>query len=279
MAKKRNQKNGAKLVCVLSDLHAGSTLGLLPPNFITLEGNEVTPNAIQQWLWQCWLDAIEFIKTVKGDDEMVLVCNGDALEGNHHRTKQIISPDVADHVNAAYAILEPVVQLASKSYMVLGTECHTGTREISLANMLGFERNPDSTKKNRAFDKLQIEVNGVPTDFRHHTNCTTRPYLESGMMGPMLAAEILEAVRNNETPPRVVCGAHRHRYGTFSDGHAMMVISAPWQALTRHGGKVVPHARTKPGIFLLDYRNQEPGELPIVRQRLYDAPSLKRIKV
>lgn len=46
-----------KILVLLSDLHVGATSGLLPPNFVTFEGNEIGQNAYQKWLWSAGMIA------------------------------------------------------------------------------------------------------------------------------------------------------------------------------------------------------------------------------
>ncbi|HEX2099176.1 MAG TPA: hypothetical protein VHF69_00850, partial [Candidatus Synoicihabitans sp.] len=61
-----------KLIAVLADLHAGSVVGLLPPGFVSDEGNEIAQNAPQRWLWTCWEDAKQFLFEVAGADPFAL---------------------------------------------------------------------------------------------------------------------------------------------------------------------------------------------------------------
>ena len=49
-----------KTAVIISDLHCGSTVGLLPPDFSTEEGNEIRQNPLQKWLWECWIYAHEY---------------------------------------------------------------------------------------------------------------------------------------------------------------------------------------------------------------------------
>jgi hypothetical protein len=94
---------------VLSDLHLGSTKALLPPGFVTLEEQEIGLNGIQKWLWACWGRANDFLDETMDGDPFALVLNGDMLEGVHHGTKEIWSPEMGDHVNAALMVLRPLV--------------------------------------------------------------------------------------------------------------------------------------------------------------------------
>ena len=266
-----------RMLVALSDIHAGGTTSLLPPGFVLTEGNPIRQNAIQEWLWQCWEDSQRWLAQVAGDSPYGLILNGDIVEGVHHGTKQIIANELRDHIQCAHAILDPVVEKASKVFMVKGTESHTGNCEIDIARHVGAEVNPETGLP--IFDRLTIDIAGVRLVARHHIPTAVRSYLEASQFSIQLGVEQQEAIRNNEKPPRILLCAHRHRYGEFKDGFGLCIVSPPWQALTRYGHKVVPQARTKPGMFILDWRGIPDGELPVVHHRLYDAPQPKAISL
>lgn len=272
-----SSRSAIKLVAVLADLHVGSTKAILPPGFKTVEENEIRLNSMQEWLWECWGRANQFLEDVAAGEPYALVINGDVIEGNHHGTKEIWSPEVKDHVSAAHQLLEPVAARAGVSFMVRGTECHTNNREVSLAEMLGCEKNPATGLA--AFDRLTLDVNGVRHVFRHHIGTSIRRGLAGTQLSINLAEEQVEAVNNGEAIPRVVCCAHRHKFGYYKDDNGICVVSPPWQGLTRFGHKVVSQARTKPGIYIIDHRGQKHGELPNVWSRLYDCPQPNSISL
>lgn len=278
MAKKRNQKKqGIRTVVVLSDIHAGSTVALLPPGFKTLEGVKITPNAIQQWLWECWKDLNEWISDVTGGDEWALVLNGDLTEGIHHGTKQIISNDLGDHIEAAIQILSPLADRASKVFVTKGTETHVSNCEASIGTALGAEMNQELLI--RAWDRLTLDVAGVRCVFRHHIGTTVRRGLAATQLSIHLAEEQVEAANNGEVIPRVLGCAHRHKFGKYEDDRGLALVSPPWQMLSRFAHKVVSQARTKPGAYILDWRNIEDGDLPYVHKRLYDTPHPQAVRL
>lgn len=268
----RKKASTIRLAAVVADIHCGSTLAILPPGFKTLEGNEVKQTPIQQWLWECWTDATEqWLPEVVGSDPFALVVDGDATEGVHHGTKQIISNELLDHRDAAFQTLKPLVDRAAKTFFVEGTECHTANMEHTLARSLKAEPDPDTGKP--AWERLDLTIAGTRCIFQHHIGTAIRPYLEATQLGIQLAVEQLEAVKNGETRmPKLMCCAHRHRYGEFRDASGYSVVVPPWQMLTRHGRKVVPSARTRPGLVIFDWRNREDGDFPEVHVRTYRAP-------
>lgn len=268
-----SKPKGIRLAIVIGDTHAGSSVGLLPPDFSTLEGQPIGQNAVQKWLWECWTDWTEnWLPALAGNDPFVLILNGDLIEGKHHGTTQVISDDTKDHASAAFQILAPIAKRAAKVYVTLGTECHTKTTEHSLGKELGAT--PEPGTKRYAWDRLDASIGGTRTIVTHHITPTSRPWLEASALSIHLGAERLEAVRNGEPHlPKVLCCQHRHRFGTYSDGSGLCVVGPAWQMGTRHTGKVVPNARCQPGVFALDMRGRKDGELPDVPYRTYQMPS------
>ena len=264
-------------VCIISDTHIGSTKGLLNPGFTTLEGNEIKLNAMQEWLWLCWEKANSFIDEQVGDEPFALVVNGDVIEGIHHGTKEIWSPEVTDQRNAAVEILKPLVAKAAASFLVRGTECHVQNSEAGVGSQLGCVR--DEQTGLHAFDRLVLELNGIRHVFRHHIGTSVRRGLAGTQLSANLAEEQVEAANNGEKIPRVVVCSHRHKYGLYQDTNGLLVVTPPWQGLTRFGHKVVSQARTNPGLVLLDYTGKQNGELPNVISKTYKCPEAQAINL
>jgi hypothetical protein len=277
MATKSNKP--VRLIVTLADIHSGSTRSVLPPKFSTTNQNEIGLNSIQEYLWECWERTQDYIKEVAANDPYVLVLNGDLVEGIHHGTKEVWSPDTRDHVRCAIKLLKPVAAKAKATFVIRGTECHTGTQENTVAEVLGAVANPeagdneDGSPKDYGFDRLTLDMNGVRHVFRHHIGTSVRRTLAATQLSVNLAEEQLEAINNGEQIPQVICCAHRHKYGEYKDDNGLVVVSPPWQALTRFGHKVVSQARTKPGVHILDHRGRAFGELPEVRKKLFDTPA------
>jgi hypothetical protein len=266
-----------RVLVILSDIHAGSSKAVLPPGFVTVEGNEVKQNALQAWQWQCWLRMQDFVAARVGADQFGLVLNGDLVEGIHHGTKEIISSEVGDHATAAIQLLEPIAARAARVFVVRGTEAHVNNHEHTIAKKLGGVLNPELGI--HAFDRLTLEVAGVRCVFRHHIGTTMRRGLAGSQLSLQLAEEQVEAANNGEPIPRVLACAHRHKGGVYKDDNGMCVITPAWQALTRFAHKVVSPARCKPGVIILDWRNCNEGDLPQVHEKYYAAPAPSVIRL
>ena len=262
-------KTKSKIILQMSDTHIGSTVGLWPPNFIANEGFPIGQNNFQKWLWKCWIDCEKWIDRIVGDEPFDFVHVGDAVEGIHHRTTQVMSPDVSDQTAAVDAVIGRIVKKAANFHMIKGTECHTRNDEIRIGAAFGASRDPMTGQ--HAWDVLDLEANGTLFNFAHHISATARPYLEASAHSIALGALTQSRARIDRRAPKVMCRAHRHRHGVWTDGNQMSAICGAWQGLTRHGYKVVPDAVPQPSAIIFDTRTTERGELPLVHQRIYTA--------
>ncbi len=271
-----------RVLVIVSDIHAGSTLALLPPDFESLEGNPIEQNPVQKWLWEAWRDATEkWLPKVLGKSPHALILNGDLREGVHHGTKQVISPDTADHDAASIAILKPLADKATKTFVTLGTESHVGGAEHSIARSLGAVRPPKASPHSQAWawDALSLKVAGLRCVFRHHVSTSSRLYLRASALSINLGNEQLEAANNGEEIPRVVGYGHRHTFDYYQRHNALCFTNPAWQVLSRFGHKVVASARPQPGIVVLDWRDKLDGELPEMHVKTYRMPVAEPIAI
>lgn len=255
------------LLCI-SDTHCGGSTALLHENFVNHEGNPVGQNDVQKWLWQAWRELWDvWLPQQIGDTPFALVLNGDATEGVHHHTKEVVSYEPSDHIRIAAECIAPEIEASNVDWfgIVEGTDCHVGNGEHSLAKMLG----------GKAYPRLDCDINGVRTIVQHHISTSARIWTESTALGTALANEQLEAARAGEDIPRVLLSAHRHRPGLYQTTQDVSGVTGAWQALTRHGRKVVPSARLWVSAILIDYSTGKPRAMQFDRK----PPSPARIQL
>jgi hypothetical protein len=266
-----------RTLAIISDLHLGSDESILQPDFVTEKNQPVGQTPIAKWFYDCWQIGHRWLSGIVDPKEYALVLNGDMIEGNHHRTTEIWSPDSRNHAKAAKELLGPVARRAGKVFMVAGTECHVGNSELSIGSELGAEINPETNQP--AWQHLCLDVAGCRVSVRHHFPATSRSYLEASQYSIQLGNAVNEAVRAGDVAPSILIGAHRHRTGHFVDGNRLTVVTGAWQGLTRHGYKVVPDGRPCPSIYVLDWREKEDGELPAVHFRRFNPPAARAVKL
>lgn len=248
---KKYHKTPLKVVCV-SDMHCGSDVGLRPPEVELPNGNvNYIGNSIhQQFLWDSWLKAIEWVKTVVCDDPFILLINGDAIEGIHHGSTELVAMEWETHLAIAYHTLKPLTDLTDNILMVKGTECHTQNLENELACAIG-------AREGKAKNQWLFRVNGVLNDAQHHMGTTKRKWLESGEGCRIMANNRLNCLDAGHEPPRVFWRAHRHVGGYIEQSGNHFLVAGAWQFLTRYGHKVVGDSIPVPTVQFMDFTDPD----------------------
>lgn len=259
-----SRKRPTKLV-VLSDLHVGSSLGVWPQGYRVRHGMVPSLNHLQKFLYRCWQDGLEWVDRMCPDG-YVLGLNGDLIDGVHHRTHEVMSGLVDDHVGACIELLTPVARKARMVVATLGTEAHTGQAEHSIITSLSGTRATDWAP---AHNSVVLSINGVTTELMHHIDTAVRPWAEATGHSVAMNVRRAERARLGRETPTVLIRGHRHRFGYFCDGRGLTVVTPSWQALTRWAWKVLPGAEACVGFTVIDYADLEDGVIPKVRFRLY----------
>ena len=259
-----------RLLIVLSDLHCGSTCAVVRPGTIDSEGRTVGLTPAQEWLWTAWEAVWRDTWTYVGADPFALALNGDLIEGRHHGGRQLWSDDVGDHVRAAVDLLEPVASRATSVVVTMGTECHVEGSEIGIGRALGALVHPQTRQP--AGNRWDLRVAGCPVAIKHHMGTSTRPWTGATQLSVQQSLEQLTAARSGAPIPRAICLAHRHQPDTLANRHGVVVVTAPWQVLTRYGHKVVGHERPAVGIAILDWRDRDDGDAPHVQEIVVEMP-------
>lgn len=255
-----------------SDPHCGSDVGLLVPDVDLSTGNSVNinKNSWQGWLYKCFLDFQNKVKTIVGNEPYIVTMGGDTIEGAHHGTDELVAAKIQDHLAIAKAAFTPLVSKAARVYMVRGTECHVRDLETALAKE--WNREYGNIAGNRAHDSIQYELNGCLYDVRHHMPTSGRKWLEMNALGAIAHNNRLNALAAGHEPARIFLRAHRHINGNIDDGDIMVAVCGAWQGLTRHGNKVVTDSVCRPSFIILDHRHKEHGQLPTVHKFVYNPP-------
>jgi len=231
-----------KAVITISDLHIGSTTGLCPPSVNVTDGGGYTPNPFQVTLYQYWRhfwsQAVPAL--TRGASKIVLVINGDALDGVHHHTVNILSNSWAVQEQAAIETLQEIPDLCpvkiDEIYCVKGTEVHVGPNgesEERVARAIGAV--PNELGEHAAY-QWWLNVDQVPFQFAHHIGVTSSAAYESSAPMRELVAALVEAAQWGQTMPRVVVRSHRHRFIPVAipsaRGRIQCVITPAWQLRT-----------------------------------------------
>jgi len=228
---------------VVSDLHAGSKLGLCPPDGWQLdEGGYYKPSKVQKKLWSWWEEFWgEWVPMVMHGEPFVVILNGDARDGSHHGTSSTITNSDEDQNALVEKILTPIVELCEgRFYYVRGTEAHageSGQHEESIARSLGAI--PNEIGQHARFELYlrcgQKKGEGL-VHYTHHVGTTSSSAYESTAVYKELVEAFVEAGRWGDETPQVVVRSHRHRGFEIriptQHGYGISTVTPGWQLKT-----------------------------------------------
>jgi hypothetical protein len=270
---------------VVSDIHAGSIYGLLPPGFITFEGVEKKLNIGQQYLWECWEDFCERVRTFKPD---FVIANGDLIDGpqkkNHGSELSLITP--GDQAKAAVETLRHLRKAtgsAPKWYFTQGTPYHVGNfgdAEEEIAHQCAAEKYSSVGTGKYCREVLWLKTEGVIIEAAHHVSGTTGFYRLTGIdremqWSAMAGKDDLKGVPKSDLLVR----SHLHHFVSGEHASKQGIITPCWQLQTRYARK---HSvsRLLPdigGILLtVDGEAKKRGEAPVaITKELYRLPQIR----
>ena len=227
-----------KAIICIADTHVGSLSGLAPDTGFRLDGGaQFVPNRYVKEMWKVWLHFWkEYVpKATQGADEVIIVHNGDAIDGNHHQAVDLI-PNVADQEAAAIQLFRPIAD-RYKFYMIRGTEAHCEKSNQSterIATALGCVK--DETIDSSSWWQLWLDVEGVVLNFAHTISTTSSAAYESSAVLREMIASLVECAQWGSVRPDVIFRSHRHRYIKVEipseRGAIQAVVSPAWQLRT-----------------------------------------------
>jgi hypothetical protein len=246
------------LLCVISDMHTGSSTALFPRSGYKGEGtedNHISPNDKQVEIHHTFVRfAGEVAKARKGM-RLIVVNLGDGVDGFHHGSMQESlfkeSDQCAAHVQLMTDFLKRVAfdkKRGDELHYVRGTEVHVKDSEQDMARELGAVKAETGLYVNEI---LSLSVNGLQNIFAHHGKARGNGGNEGNALRNFLRD--IRADREKDGLPRIDVlwsgHTHGHTYGThiarIRDGnyHVMHGIICPsWQAKTRYALAKVPMA-------------------------------------
>lgn len=238
------------LLIIVSDLHCGSTVGLCPPDYPLLDDGAWQLNKVQRWIWDHWTKWIHWVEDYTKDRPYVLLVNGDAIEGVHHGTKEVVHADPGIHVSIAVDCLRPLSRGASRTYVVRGTGAHVGhSSEHAIGRAIGAQEVDGVYSRHH----WVFRVGPTVVSAKHHIGTVTRRSLRGTQLSVNLEEERAECAAAGHPMPDLLVRSHRHCYGHYQTEDAQIIVTPAWQALTSFGWKVVPSAIPSIGGVIVDW--------------------------
>jgi len=245
----------ARYILAVSDLHCGSTVGIMPRRYKSLKGNVVLPNRTQEQMADIWDDVTGEAMAKIGNEPFILAVLGDCIQGRIKRETDVWTDNFNDQAQASIDLLMPFASQAQRTYLVTGTESHTHDVEEPIGIALGVT--PD---EHGSFAPGQIDLihqSGYAIRLVHHLPTSLVSRLQIGALGRYLHDARHNALEAREegieiTVPDFIAGGNRHKPGAAVDGKRVCVSLPPWQGLNRYAQKVCGTEVPKFGVDVFD---------------------------
>ena len=253
------------VLCVVSDTHAGGTTAMCPPRINLDDGGHYAASKLQGALWQAWLNywSLASAKRDALDADLYVVFNGDLVEGDHHKSTQILTANPnaqAAVVNAAIAVVLDLKP--DKIFVIRGTESHvgqSGSAEERIADGLRRDKRPvqkDPDSDTSSWWHLVMEIQGIKIDVTHHGRTGMREHTRGGA-AVLYAHDIMASyVKRDEKIPQLCFRGHHHRWNDSGDACPVRVVTTGcWQMPTSFVHKVAADSLPDIGGAIVTIQN------------------------
>lgn len=256
-------KQGVLLVS-LSDLQSGSDQAVFPSWGIRKEktaANDdkpgiMTGSARQKKLFSHFEYCAKEVRNRTGDNRLVVVHDGDAIEGVHHNTMQLMSVNEKDHRNIHVELMDHFLDLidfqrkrGDELHYVSGTETHTKDYELDIANHYDYI---DAGYH----DEFKKTFNGREIWYVHHGGVAGDGQNEGDAYRNWLKRIYFNNLKEKKKQPDLIISAHVHKpiYTSYvQDYHVIHGIILPsWQMKTRFAYRVAPFQRNAIGLTVTE---------------------------
>lgn len=252
------------ILCVLSDMHTGSSTALFPPQGFKGDGHEdnhILPNERQKEIHPIFTRLAGEVRQARKGKRLILVNLGDAIDGFHHGSLQESLFKVNDQCEAHKLLMNDFMKRTGfgkgdELYYVRGTEAHVGDTEQQTAKELGAKRSPSGLY---VHEVLTLNINGLSFLFAHHGKQRGSGQNEGNSLRNFLRDVRSDREKDGLSRIDVLFSGHTHGFtwathitripgGQFHQMHG--IICPSFQAKTRYAyGKVPAAVNSVGGVY------------------------------
>lgn len=248
------------IITHICDTHSGGSTALFPNRFWQFEHNNHTPTDRQKKMFAHWAQCAEEVKRARKGRRLILVHNGDAIDGVHHSTLQIVTRMKNEQIDIHLDLMDYFMQKVDwnddtdQLFYVLGTEVHTEHYENIIGHDLGAVQTQDGLY---VFDELRMEVNGKRLLFVHHGPNPGKGHLKGNAVRNWLKRMVFEKIAEGDyyLPHYVFTGHFHDPYweaytAKFGNKYHRVecLTGASWQWKTRYSLRAAPVTKNKIGL-------------------------------
>jgi predicted phosphodiesterase len=262
------------MLSVLSDMHSGSVHALFPNRFWEGKYQNYTPTEKNRRTWEHFRKCAEYARAARKDKRLLIVHNGDAIEGVHHASIDVVTRNKDEQAEIHIELMDWYMRKArfitdDKLYYVKGTECHVEDKEHEIGKDLGAQKTKEGLY---AFDHLELEINGRLVWFVHHGKGRGSGANEGNALRNWMRDIYFDCQKLSIRPPDLVISGHTHTpaYNTHvvSRGNGYHVthgiICPSWQSKTRFAYRVAPVEVNQIGAVFVEIRSDGEIRPPVI---------------
>lgn len=244
------------------DWHSGSNTSLTLPEWTWGDGITTKQSKTQSIIRQQHFENLELIKEARKKKRLIVTFAGDAVDGNHHGTTQIMTVDENEHARLFVALFEEALEYLGFNpkhgdtlRFLLGTKSHVGNLEEVIAKYFydewGDEAVPPLIKptaggryRDGVFvrPKTLLDINGVLFDIAHEppSGPGTRAWTKENGIRNVVKSKYWTCLEYREPIPYWWIRAHRHQFvrsGRYHGEHGSIegLLLPAKQAKTHYG--------------------------------------------
>ena len=254
---------------IFGDPHSGSPLGLMRPKTWQLQNGNYTPNKLQRLLWKMWDADTAGVGESRGDARLIVIANGDLVEGVHHNNKQIITNYIQEQEEISIDAIDHGLQnmrfdadAGDKLIIVSGTPSHVDESEERIARDLGalpYEKPRNEHDGRYTHPALRLIVDGVRVWTAHKLAGAGRGANRGNALRNKAKEFYFEALADGMKPPDYLIGSHFHQrlYSpyVYRSDIVNAFIMPPYKAKDNYTFGISPFGLGDIGLLVIDIEN------------------------
>ena len=255
--------NKDTVLAVISDVQVGSTVAVCPPKWNLDEGGTFHASPAQKIMYRKWQDTAKNVKDMLTENKrrkrLVLVLNGEPIDGDHHGTPQLITKNKQEQIDMFISLLDEwldIVEYDPKRgdciYLVRGTTAHESGERIEqigrdIEGVVPYRRDSGPLAKDGRYhyQKIRKSINDVYFRIQHHGfGRGTRPWTRENAILYSLKSQYIDCLDYKKPIPDATVCSHFHVYNFayyYGKQKTMFGCTTPcWQLKTHFVNRVAP---------------------------------------
>ncbi len=241
------------------------------------------PNGQQKSIFRHFEKSLELEAERRRDKDLILILNGDLIDGNHHGTHQLTTRIISEQVKACAELIEYAKEKlkykkgSDNIYVITGTETHVGDEEQNIAERIGANEYGINRYDT---DFLQLYMGDYLMWIYHHGTTSGEAPGRGNALRNRLRKIYYDCLEEGRRYPNLVVTSHTHDadHVTFESRFNKIdgIILPSLQGKTRYANGKIPTAVNKIGIWGMDFID---GKMNIEPPFLMEQPLGDTVKI